>query len=234
MIVVHAAWSRELGLCLWGEDSALPARAPGRPGRPAKTPAPRPHPFASSAAALETALERFGVPLPDSAAAASLTVRLPSSRGGPQASPRLLRVAGERAGRDRIDAWEIPVLALGAGPAALDVASSLPAGSVAGVAVADSLEWAAGVCKLALELVARGRLRPALARRGEAWVARWLPVTDDPEDSIRVALLTRSAPGVIAPADARGAFVAEMLAAHVDALARGLLDGVLPAASGSP
>lgn len=48
-----------------GEDPSLPARAPGRPGRPAaggRARIPRAHPFASSASALETALEHIGVP----------------------------------------------------------------------------------------------------------------------------------------------------------------------------
>ena len=170
VLVIHAAWSSERGLCLWGEDSTLPDRVPTRPGRPAKVPAPRPHPFASSAAALETALEHVGIPLAAPTAAAALTLGLPSWRNGPQASPRLLRAASRPAQRnrgDRVEAWEVPVLALGAGLAVLDVVMALPADPTAGVAIADSLELAAEVCKLALELVARGRLRPALVRRGE-------------------------------------------------------------------
>jgi len=236
VIVVHSAWSRDLGLCLWGEDSMLPARAPGRPGRPPKAPKPRPHPFASSAAALETALEHVGVRLTDSAAAATLTLPLPSWRSGPEASPWLLRAAADGAVRercDRVDAWRVPALALGAGIPVLEVAMSLPARPVAGVAVADSLTSAAETCKLALELVARGRLRPALVRRGESWFGRWLPVTDDPEDAARVALLERAAPAAVA-AGASSSLVGEMLAAHVDALARDLLARPADAASGLP
>lgn len=237
MIVVHAAWSADRGLCLWGEDSTLPARAPGRPGRPAKTPRPRPHPFASSTAALETALDHVGVRLADSSEAASLTLRLPSRRTGPEASPQLLRAAADEAERercDRIDAWEVPVVALRAGLPVIEVAMSLPTHPVAGVVVADSLAFAAEACKLALELAARGRLRPTLACRGDAWVARWRPVTDDPEDAARVALLERAAPGAVAAARPAGALVGEMLAAHVDALARDLLGRAPPATSRAP
>jgi superfamily II DNA or RNA helicase len=231
VLVAHAVWSSDDRLCLWAEDSSLPARAPGRSGRPAKAPKPRRHPFASSAAALETALDHLGVPLPPSTAQRSLTLKLPSWRHGPQASPRLLRSeaddgAGEHGG---VDAWDVPVIALPAGAAVLDAAVSLPSEPVAGVVVGDSLRFLAEASKLALELVARGRLRAALVRRGDAWVARWLPVTDDPEDATRVALLTRAAPGGIAAhrsPDAVEAVVAGLLGAQVDALARELLDDV--------
>jgi len=241
VIVVHAVWSSDRGLCLWGEDSSLPARAPGRPGRPAKVPRPRPHPFASSGAALETALEHIGVTMPRSAARESLTFVLPSWRHAPQASPRLLRPAAEddAPGRadHRLDAWEVPVVALGAGAGVLDVALSLPSDPVAGVVVGESLRFGAEATKLALELVARGRLRPALVRRGDAWVARWLAVTDDPEDAARVALLRSAAPGAVAAARAAGtadAVVGDMLAAQVDALARELLDDPPAAPVASP
>ncbi len=43
MLVIHATWAYG-ALYAWAEDSALPAEAPPRGGRPAR--APRPHPFA--------------------------------------------------------------------------------------------------------------------------------------------------------------------------------------------
>ncbi|TML99509.1 MAG: ATP-dependent helicase, partial [Actinobacteria bacterium] len=247
MIVVHAVWSRDSRVCLWGEDSSLPARARGRPGRPAAVPKLRRHPFASSAGALETALEHIGVPLPDSARHDSLTLTLPSWRHGPQASPGLLRSVSDDDAPDRCDgvgAWDVPVLALPAGAAVLDVALALPttrfargAHPEASVVVGDSLGFLAETAKLALELVARGRVRAGLVRRGDAWVARWLPVTDDAEDAARVALLTRAAPAAVAaprPAETAAAVVGDALAALVDALARDLLDEASAAPCESP
>ena len=247
MIVVHAVWSRDSRVCLWGEDSSLPARARGRPGRPAAVPKLRRHPFASSAGALETALEHIGVPLPDSARHDSLTLTLPSWRHGPQASPGLLRSVSDDDAPDRCDgvgAWDVPVLALPAGAAVLDAALALPttrfargAHPEASVVVGDSLGFLAETAKLALELVARGRVRAGLVRRADAWVARWLPVTDDAEDAARVALLTRAAPAAVAaprPAETAAAVVGDALAALVDALARDLLDEASAAPCESP
>src|SRR2546430_2534132 len=97
--------------------------------------------------------------------------------------------------------------ALPAGAAVLDAALVLPttrfargAHPEASVVVGDSLGFLAETAKLALELVARGRVRAGLVRRADAWVARWLPVTDDAEDAARVALLTRAAPAAVAAA----------------------------------
>ncbi len=235
MLVVHAAWSRDSRLCLWGEDSSLPSRAPGRPGRPAaggRAGIPRTHPFASSASALETALEHIGVPVPEAVARDTLTLSLPSSANGPQPSPQLLRAVTGGDGFGGVDVWVAPVLAVPAGAALLDVALGLPPRPVAGVVIGDSLRFLVEAAKLALELVARGRLRAGLVRQGDAWVARWLPVTDDPEDAVRVELLQRAMPVAVAAHRSSGAapaVVGDVLAAIVDAAARELLDEELTA-----
>ena len=227
MLVLHAAWSRDSRLCLLGEDSSLPARAPGRPGRPAAFPKPRAHPFASSAGALETALEQIGVPVPESAVRDTLTLSLPSSANSPQSSPQLLRAASDDDRFDGVDDWVVPVLAMPVGTAGLTVALGLPPRPTAGIVVGDSLRCVAEATKLGLELVARGRLRAGLVRHGEAWVARWLPVTDDPQVAVRAELLQRAMPAVVAAhrrCDESPAIVRELLAVMVDACARDLLD----------
>ncbi|MGH3158962.1 MAG: hypothetical protein ACRDNF_20650, partial [Streptosporangiaceae bacterium] len=61
MLVVHGIWAYGAAY-LWAEDSALPATAPPRSGRPSK--APRPHPFARDPAGLAEALAE----VPESAA----------------------------------------------------------------------------------------------------------------------------------------------------------------------
>ena len=49
-----------------------------------------------------------------------------------------------------------------------------------GVALADSLRFLAETAKLALELVARGRVLPGLVRRENEWSACWRTITFGP------------------------------------------------------
>jgi len=162
-----------------------------------------------------------------------LKLMLPSSKGGPQASPQLLREQnGARAGRpEGLDAWEVPAIAI-APSAAVDVLLGLPSACPPGVAVGDSVRFLAEAAKLGLELAARGRLLPDLIRSGEAWTARWRPITGDPDDAERVRLLVRAMPPLVRadysispegnPPDA---VVGDLLAAVVDACARTFLAG---------
>ena len=90
MLVIHGIWTRD-ALCLWAEDSALPASPPapagGRPSRAA-----RPHPFAASPDVLADALGVLGDPpgtlggslrdLAGKAAADELSLWLPSAGAG--------------------------------------------------------------------------------------------------------------------------------------------------------
>ena len=83
----------------------------------------------------------------------------------------LLRVveddtAGERA--LRLEPWEVDAVRLPA-TGAVDLLLSLPSSPAVGLALGDSVRYLAEASKLALELVARGRLYPALERRGERW-----------------------------------------------------------------
>ena len=58
MLVIHGIWARG-ALCLWAEDSALPASGPPPPGgRPSR--AARPHPFAADPDVLADALGVLG------------------------------------------------------------------------------------------------------------------------------------------------------------------------------
>ncbi|MGH2916422.1 MAG: SNF2-related protein [Solirubrobacteraceae bacterium] len=241
MIVLHACWSRSGELCVWGEQSAT-GRARRRPGRPRSDPRPRPHPFAAGGSAVADALGQLGA----LATAASgpptgwLALSLPSSELGPQASPHLLRVVDHDEFSDRplrLEVWEVEAIRV-APAAAVGLLLGLPASAPAGLAVGDSIRHLAEAGKLALELVARGRLRPVLERSGEQWEGLWRPVTDDPADDARVALLVASMPALLraevsAPVDADrpDAIVRGFLAAAVDACARELLEGRLGAAA---
>ena len=98
----------------------------------------------------------------DATAAATLTLRLPSLEAAPQASPQLLRVTdGVPAGPLGLRAWEVDTLALEPAPAAA-LLLSLPPSAPSGIAYGDSLQFFVEAAKLALALIAGGRLRPAL------------------------------------------------------------------------
>jgi len=166
---------------------------------------------------------------------------LPSFKDGPQPSPHLLRADGggatcSQAGR--LDPWV--VRAVSARPAdALDVLLRLPGVEEPGIAVGDSPRFLAEAAKLALELLARGRVLPTLAWRDERWLALWQPVATDVHDSDRVRLLAASMPPLLRAevglSEARRlpeAVVAEVLGGVVDGCARRFLSGGLLARGG--
>ncbi|HEY2202800.1 MAG TPA: SNF2 helicase-associated domain-containing protein, partial [Solirubrobacteraceae bacterium] len=238
MIALHGIWSRKSQMCVWGEDAALPARAPKRRGRMPAKPRPRTHPFAGSVSELSDALARLGIaPAPDAYTDHGLALVLPSFEDGPQDSPQLLRAYddGGRANPDFLHPWVVPAMALGPMPA-LDVLLALPADNRAGVVVGESLRFLAEAVKFALELVANGRVLPGLVRRDGEWLARWRAITVDPDDTERVRLLSASLPPVAraefspsTEASAPEAVVDDLLGAVVDACARRfLVDGLLP------
>jgi SNF2 family DNA or RNA helicase len=241
VIVLHALWSRDSRLCVWGEESSLPARARRPPGRPPARPRPRAHPFACDPCLLREVLARLGM-TSLSGVECKLALMLPSSELGPQASPQLLRVVDTHERPDRpacLEAWEVDALGFGAGTA-LDLLLAVPApgsargagtGPGRGAVVGESVRFLAEAGKLALELVARGRLRPALIRHGEQWAARWLPVTDDGADAARMALLAGCMPPLLRAEPSRSpdarppeAVLGGLLSAVVDACARELLE----------
>jgi superfamily II DNA or RNA helicase len=242
VIVLHAIWSRDSRLCVWGEGSELPARAARRRGRRPAKPCPRKHPFACSARDLAGAFDVLGVSLEaDALVERELHLMLPSSEDGPQHSPQLLRGDEER--RDGqaklLDPWVVPAIALVPG-AALELLLA-PAGgyadgarNLAGVALGDSLRFLAEAGKLALELVARGRVLPGLVRRDQGWVAWWRAMPGDPEDVERLQMLAAAMPPLVRAeissseeGQAPDALVADLLGAVVDSCARSLLaDGL--------
>ena len=125
MLVIHGLWARGAAY-LWAEDSALPAAAPPRAGRPSR--ALRPHPFALQASGLAGALARLpelADRLAGQAVADELTLQLPSRTDGPLASPELIRPPGQDgAGTGRpggrpvsLAPWRVPALAFEPAPA---------------------------------------------------------------------------------------------------------------------
>ena len=239
MIVLHAIWSRTARLCVWCEDGSLPSSAPRRRGRPPVKPRPRPHPFAAGIEDLVQALGR-ACPQLDPAAllAGELYMLLPSHEHGPQASPHLLRADddGAASGRpDRLHPWVVPTATFGADDA-VEFLLGIPGGDEPGLAIGDSPRFLAEISKLGLELLARGRVMPTLARGEDRWVARWKPVATDPADAERLQLLAESMPpllraevGLSEHGRPPEKIVDGVLGAFVDACARRFLtDPLLP------
>jgi non-specific serine/threonine protein kinase len=165
-----------------------------------------------------------------------LCLLLPSFKEGPGASPHLLRVDQDGAPAARCDLlrpWLVPVLSLGSADA-LEVLLSLPGAAAPGLAVGDSPRFLAEAAKLALELLARGRVLPTLARRRDRWLALWEPVTIDPGDRDRARVLAESMPPLLRAEGASEhgrppeAIVTDVLGTLVDACARSFLSGWLP------
>ncbi|MGH2746308.1 MAG: hypothetical protein ACRDKB_00065, partial [Actinomycetota bacterium] len=189
MIVIHALWPADLGLCLWAEDPLGPPTAPRLRGRPSRIPRPRPHPFACDAGQLGETVDRLAGPAPSGIGNVELDVLLPSSRDAPRASPRLLRdEALEIAPATGVAPWTVPSAALSAQDT-LDLLLGLPLGDRSGPRLGDSVWFFAEVAKLALELVARGRVVPALVQQGETWAARWRPAPATAADAVRLESL---------------------------------------------
>jgi non-specific serine/threonine protein kinase len=163
-------------------------------------PRPRAHPFACGREGLEAALRRAWPRLdPHAVLTGDLALLLPSGQHGPYGSPQLLRAdddGGVAGPPEFLHPWVVPTTSLAAG-AALDVLLGLPAADGGGLAIGDSLRFMAEAAKLGLELLARGRVLPALVRREEHWLARWEPVTTDPRDADRMRLLARSMPPLL-------------------------------------
>jgi SNF2-related domain/SNF2 Helicase protein/Helicase conserved C-terminal domain len=241
VIALHALWSGDSELCIWGEQSSVPVNSGDRRVRLRDG---RRHPFACGAATLIDAVERLGAGARvERWNRRRLTLRLPSSERGPQASPQLLRVVEDgdvgTAGTLSLEAWAVDAIAMPPG-AAVDLLLSIPTKPPAGLALGESLHYLAEACKLALELVARGRLRPALERQADRWAALWRPVLDEPADAVRAQLLVRSMPPVLRselgpwedgyrPDGVLDSFIA----ATVDACAREFLGGQLEAIDGT-
>ena len=199
-------------MCLWAEDSALSIKSGSRATRSA-----RPHPFAASAGTL--AAIHAGEP-------AGAVLLLPSLRTAPLDSPELVRTTPRPPARSKaaLLPWTVPVVTLDAA-AALAALSERPPGIRYGA----SLGYLADVAAFAGELVARGRVLPALARDQAGAAARWRPFLQGPDamamHSFAQAMppVCRAVPGDDDPYE----LLTTALGAMVDAAAREALPGGL-------
>jgi SNF2 family DNA or RNA helicase len=237
LLVIHGVWAYG-ALQVWAEDSALPAHAPPRQGRPSR--APRPHPFAVPAGELADALAAAGAgDLARKAVDDELTMRLPSAADGPQASPELVRPPAEAlpdapAGRRiTLAPWRIPALVFEP-PAAMALLPRLADLGPGDLTVGGSVGYLAAVARFADDLVTRGRVLPTLIKEDDGYVARWRPVLSA-ADAQRARELAAAMPAACRAAeDAEpGPLLAGMLDDLADAMARTRLPGaLLPARRG--
>jgi len=215
VIVVHACIT-PTQLFLWAESSA---RGPFADGR-ASTRKPRPHPFALRVGELEEILGKLGSI--EKAHAFDATLHLPSFKRGPEPSPQLVRMdvpqPGEHVG---VVPWTAYVLSMVHVDAA-DFLLDLPGTAPDGVVIGDTLRALGEVAKLALELVARGRVLPWIELGHAGYRARWKPALTDEGDVARMALLRRAVPRACGAAEGPdGATVADPEAVALEAMVDG-------------
>jgi SNF2 family DNA or RNA helicase len=212
MLALHGFWSLRGGLCLWAEDSALSVKSGSQAIRSA-----RPHPFAASAGTL--AALHAGQP-------AEAVLLLPSLRTAPLDSPELVRTAPRPPARSKaaLLPWTVPVVTLDAAEALTALSERAP-----GIRYGASLGYLADVAAFAGELVARGRVLPALARDQAGAAARWRPSLQGP-DAMAMHSLARAMPPVcraVPGDDDPYELLTTALGAMVDAAAREALPGGL-------
>lgn len=231
--VLHAVWSADEHLLLWGERPLSGSRLPRPRGRPPRDGRPRRHPYAADgdelyrAAGALTGLE-LSVPSIESG------ILLPSTDSSPRPSPDLPGAAAITAPAAGLRPWRIDALQLSA-EAALELLTSLPHEPPVDARPGTTLTAAATLADLGLELVARGRVLPALIPRDGRFEARWSPVIDRAEQRRLAALVTALPPALLAAAGedrrAAGSVLREILEQFVDvscrrAMGRGrLVDG---------
>ena len=212
MLALHGFWSLRGGLCLWAEDSALSFKSGSRATRSA-----RPHPFAASAGTL--AAIHAGEP-------AGAVLLLPSLRTAPLDSPELVRTTPRPPVRSKaaLLPWTVPVVMLDAAAALAALSERAP-----GIRYGASLGYLADVAAFAGELVARGRVLPALTRDQAGVAARWRPFLQGP-DAMAVHSFARAMPPVcraVPGDDDPYELLTTALGAMVDAAAREALPGGL-------
>ncbi len=252
MRVLHGIWADDV-LCVWAEDSALPASAASAAlSASAVSPASAAssasvgegagagagvHPFACQHAELTDLLEPAG-DIVRKAVDHELTLWLPTAGGAPRASAELIRpeaASDRRAAGPALVTWRVPALAFD--PAtALELLDFLDAGAGqdAALVCGASVPYLAAISRFAIGLAERGRVLPVLAPEGEGYAARWRPVLAG-SDAQRAHDLTVAMPPVCRSAliEDAGEVFAAALNAIADAAARARLRApLLPARRG--
>jgi hypothetical protein len=205
VLVVHGLWLAAGRLCLWGEDSAAPAR----PARPGRAPRERPHPYAAPAEALRAVL-------PGPATTGSVALHLPTAGGAPLPSPELIRDE-VNTGPVTLRAWRAPTLEYEVD----DALSALRASSQ--VTLGATVRHLQAVADFAADLVSRGRVLPGVDLDGPT--ALWRPVVAGPDAARAQSLALALPPAGRAGGGTASQVLAGALDALVDATVRVALEG---------
>lgn len=239
LLVLHIHWkppgspADQGGFLFWGESSARDTFAWQR-GRLAQNPRPKDHPFCAPAAEVANFL-RWGL-AQSRAHAGQVVLRLPTTRSGPQPSPRLVHdweldwdTAPFLAPWKITGLWLSPAEAL---PVLVRLPSLLQDKSARSTqfSLADDAHYWHRAATLVLETLAAHKLVPVLVPAGgdnQVFHARWLPVLDSPKDAPRLRRLEAALPPLArAEVDPSGAspsprvLLATFLNTLCDALAR--------------
>jgi SNF2 family DNA or RNA helicase len=255
VLVIHGVWAYG-ALQVWAEDSALPAQAPPRRGRPSR--APRPHPFAAPPDQLAEALAAANAGAGDLARKAvddELTLRLPSLADGPLASPDLIRplpesglpgsampnsVLPDAALASPVPARATPGPAVAGRPALAAwrvpvlvfeppaAAELLPvlAEVAPGELVTSPVTYLAAVARFAGDLVTRGRVLPVLTTEEDGGHAARWRVILSAADAQHARELASAMPPACRAAE--GTEPGPLLASVLDALADAMTRARLP------
>jgi SNF2 family DNA or RNA helicase len=198
MIVLHVHWQPPRspvdsgGMLFWAETSDAPQPRQQK-GRLAKSPRAKDHPFCLAPATLR---QVAGLDLQQAGARpGQATLRLPTTRTGPQPSPSLLHDWDlDEETPPFLAPWHVHGIWLPS-VQALPQADALPTQLALG---ADARYWQLAAA-LVLETLATQKLVPVLVpadATGRTFHARWLPILDGPKDAPRLARLEKAMPPI--------------------------------------
>jgi superfamily II DNA or RNA helicase len=229
MTVLHAVWSADDRLHIWGERPLTTGRLPRPRGRAPADGRPRRHPYAARAHDLSNAMgELTGLALANVLPATETQLVLPTGAAAPLPSPDLPGASDVTETPQGLRAWRADAIEV-AGASALDLLLAVPAAPPPGARPGASLRTVAAVATLAVELAARGRVVPGLDARAGRFEARWLPVLDLAERHRLAALVPALPPVLLAAADEDrrpvGGVLRELVEQLVDAACRTALAG---------
>jgi SNF2 family DNA or RNA helicase len=209
MLVLHGAWipnprGQASRFALWGEASRGPGRRPsanaraaaGRGEPRAQAARARRHPFGARLeqlldARVPESAERAGV----AAGPAEVLVRLPSAAARPLPSPQLpVDVEAGPAEVPALAAWRVDALAFAPAAAAAQLAALAGELHRPDIALGEDLRFWVLASRFALALLYRQWLMPTIRKRGDAYVARWRPLLDEPADRQRFEALAAAMP----------------------------------------
>ena len=222
MTVLHAVWSADERLVLWGERPLSGTRLPRPRGRAPRDGRPRRHPYAADGDELRRAVNALTGLTPD-VSTIETGVLLPSADTSPSPSPDLPGAASVASPTVGLRPWRTDALPLSAATA-FQVVTLLPDEPPADARPGPTVQAVATLADLSLELAARGRVLPGLSTRGGSVEARWLPVVDGAERRRLATLVPELPPALLAAVGEErrppGSVLRELLELFVDAACR--------------